>query len=326
MLYRKLGSTDMNVSVLGFGGWGIGSSDWAGSSDDQEAINSIRRAMEHGVNFFDSALGYGAGHSEELIGQVVKGKQDQFYVTSKIPPKNYTWPQKPGTPIAEAYPKDWIIECTEKSLKNYGLDYIDLQQFHVWINEWSEIDEWKEAVAQLVKDGKVRYFGLSINFPYGKEDDGIPVLENGSADSIQVVHNIFQQEPEQDVFPAAEKTKKGIICRCPLDEGALSGKITPDTVLPEGSFLGNYFRGERKREVFEKTQALNWLMAEGYAENLAEAAIRYCLSFPVVSSVIVGMRSSKHTEANCKAADKGPLPKEAVERLKAHAWNHNYWE
>ena len=309
MLYRTLGKTGLKVSALGFGGWGIGAAGWAVESDE-ESSKSIRQAMEYGVNFFDSALGYGNGHSEMLIGQAVKGKQDQYVVTSKIPPKNYTWPQVPGTPVSEAYPKDWIIECTEKSLKNYGLDYIDVQQCHVWLNEWTDSDEWKEAVELLKKQGKIRFFGASINFPYGPEDDAVPSMNAGCLDTVQVVHNIYQQEPEGDVFVAAEKSNTGIIVRCPLDEGSLSGKITPDSVFAEGSFLDGYFKDDRKRIVYEKAQAMNWLMEEGFADSLAEAALRYCISFPVVSGIVVGMRSSKHTKENCVAIEKGLCPKQ----------------
>lgn len=324
MIYRELGKTGLRISTLGFGGWGIGG--WEGA-EDAESVRSIERAIDFGVNFFDSALGYGNGHSEGLIGKVIKGKsdRDKFVVTSKIPPKNYTWPQEPGTNILEAYPREWIIECTEKSLKNYGLDYIDLQQFHVWINEWDEESEWKEAVEILKRDGKIRHFGASINFPYGELDNGISSMKKGDFEALQVVHNIYQQEAENDVFRAAEESNVGVIVRCPLDEGALSGKITPDTVFPEGSFLDSYFKDDRKKIAFDKAQELQWLIDEGFADNLAEAAIRYCISFPVVSSVIVGMRSAAHTENNCIAVDKGPLPADVLKRLKAHAFDHNWW-
>lgn len=324
MIYRKLGGTGLEVSALGFGGWGIGG--WKGT-EDAESIKSIELAMDLGVNFFDSALGYGNGHSEALIGQVIKNKadRDNYIVTSKVPPKNYTWPQVPGTSITEAFPKDWIIECTEKSLKSYGLDCIDIQQFHVWINEWDQEDEWKEAIAQLKREGKIRFFGASINFPYSSVDNGISSMETGDFDTLMVVHNIYQQEAEKDIFLSAAKNGVGIIARCPLDEGALSGKITPDTVFPEESFLATYFKDDRKQIAYNKAKALTWLMEEGFAESLSEAALRYCISFPVVSSVVVGMRNSKHAEPNCKAIEKGPLPVEVIERLKAHAFDHNWW-
>lgn len=325
MLYRTLGKTGLKVSALGFGGWGIGGGqDWVVASDE-ESIRSIKLAMDYGVTFFDSAMGYGAGHSEMLIGKCVKGQQDKYVVTSKIPPKNYTWPQLPGTPITQAYPKDWIIECTEKSLKAFNLDYIDLQQFHVWLNEWTGQGEWKEAVELLKKQGKVRFFGASINFPYEDVDNAVPAMDAGCLDTVQVVYNIFQQEPQKDVLPAAERNNVGIIARCPLDEGALSGKITSDSQFADGSFLNGYFKGDRKQITFDKVRAMQWLIDEGFADTIAEAALRYCISFPPVSSLVVGMRSPKHTQSNCKAIEKGPLPAEAVERLKAHAFDHNWW-
>lgn len=324
MLYRDLGKTGLKVSALGFGGWGIGG--WKGA-EDSESIRSIEMAIDAGVNFFDSALGYGNGHSEELIGKVIgsKADRDKFVVTSKVPPNNWTFPQEPGTPIKDSYSKEWIIECTEKSLKSYGLDYIDIQQFHVWINDWQGNAEWIDTFDQLKKEGKVRFVGPSINFPYSEADNGIGSMKKGEFDTVQVVHNIFQQEAEKDVFAAAEEKGVGIITRCPLDEGALSGKINTSTVFPEESFLEGYFKEDRKQVVEDKIAEMNWLLEEGYVENMAEAALRYCISFPVVSSIIVGMRSPKHTEANCKAIEKGPLPAEAVERLKAHAFDHNWW-
>lgn len=324
MKYRKFGGTGLEVSALGFGAWGIGGNDWVGASDT-ESLRSIQTAMEQGVNFFDTALGYGNGHSEELIGQGISGNRHRWIVATKIPPKNYCWPAMPDVPMSEVFPKDWIIECTEKSLKNLKTDYIDIQQFHVWTNGWVEEEEWKQTVLQLKRDGKIRFFGASIHFPYSDYNNALPGLDSGCLDSVQVVHNIYQQEAEKNVFPKAKQTSKGIIVRCPLDEGSLSGKITPDSVFPEGSFLENYFKGNKKIEAFEKANALNWIIEEGYASNLSEAAIRYCLSFSEVSSAIVGMRNSKHTEANCVAVDKGPLPAEALKRLKAHAWPHNFW-
>ncbi len=324
MIYRKLGNTGLEVSALGFGGWGIGG--WEGA-EDAESLRSIEMAMDMGVTLFDSALGYGNGHSEALIGKVIRSKpdRDRYIVTSKIPPKNYVFPAQPGSPVAEAYPADWIVECTEKSLKNFGLDVIDIQHFHVWTNDWDQGDEWKEAIERLKAEGKIRLFGPSINFPYSEADDGIAMMNDGRFDIMQVVHNIYQQEPESDIFPAAEKNGVGIIARCPLDEGALSGKITPETVFPEGSFLETYFKEDRKKIAYEKAQAMNWLMEEGFAGSLAEAALRYSISFPAVSSTIAGMRNPKHAEANCAAIEKGPLPEEVLVRLKAHAFDHNWW-
>ena len=324
MRYRTLGKTGFKVSELGFGGWGIGGAWWSGN-DDSESIKSLELAKELGINFFDSALNYGDGHSEELIGKVIKGERDKYFVTSKIPPKNFGFPPKYGTPVEETYPADWIVECTEKNLKNYGTDYLDLQQFHVWINEWAESEDLLRAVEKLKKDGKVRAFGCSINFPYEENDNAIPGMKNGLFDTVQVVHSIYEQEPEYDVFKAATEENVGVIVKSPLDEGALTGKITHETEFPEGSFLDTYFKDDRKKIVYEKAKELNWLIEEGYAKTLAEAAIRYVLSFGAVSSAIVGMRNPKHARANSEAVEKGPLPNEVLDRLKKHAWHHNYW-
>jgi aryl-alcohol dehydrogenase-like predicted oxidoreductase len=314
----------MKVSELGFGGWGIGG-DWWSGADDNESLKSLELAKELGINFFDSAVTYGNGHSENLIGKVVKDDRDKYIVTTKIPPKNFVFPPEPGSNIKDTYPADWIIETTENSLKSFSLDYIDVQHFHVWINEWAEDEELLKAVEKLKKEGKIRALGVSINFPYGEKDNAIPGMESGLFDVVQVVYNIYQQEPEDDIFPAAEKNNVGVVCRCILDEGALTGKITPDTRFPGGSFLDGYFKDNRKQIVYEKAQELMWLVNEGHAETLAEAATRFAISNPAVSSAIAGMRNPKHARANCEGAEKGPLPKEVLKRLKKHAWHHNYW-
>ncbi len=324
MNYRTLGKTGIKVSELGFGGWGIGG-DWWSGSDDKESLKSLEMAKELGINFFDSALGYGNGHSETLIGQAIKENRDKYIITTKIPPKNYVFPAQPGSSIKDVYPADWLIECTEKSLKNFDVDYIDLQQFHVWINDWTDNEEMLRTVEKLKKEGKIRAMGVSINFPYDNTDNGIPGMESGLFDTVQVVYNIYQQEAENDVFKSAEKYNVGVIPRCILDEGALTGKITPDSQFLEGSFLETYFKEDRRKIVQEKAKEMNWLIEEGYAATLAEAATRFVFSNSVVSSAIAGMRNPKHASANCEAAGKGPLPKEAVKRLKKHHWPHNYW-
>ena len=324
MKYRILGKTGMRVSELGFGGWGIGG-DWWSGADDRESLRSLELAKDLGINFFDSALVYGNGHSEKLIGKAVEGNRDAYIVTSKIPPKNFVFPAKLGTPMKEAYPADWIMECTEKSLKSFGLDCIDLQQFHVWINEWTDVEEWIAAVEKLKRDGKIRAFGCSVNFPYSDDDNAVPPVEKGLFDAVQIVYNIYQQEPQRDLFKTAQAHNVGVIARCILDEGAITGKITPETSFPPGSFLDTYFSGDRKKTVYEKAQELQWLVTEGYAQTLAEAATRFVLSSPAVSTAIAGMRNPNHAEANCAAVDKGPLPQEALDRLKEHEWPHNYW-
>jgi aryl-alcohol dehydrogenase-like predicted oxidoreductase len=322
MRYRKLGKTGFEVSEISFGAWGIGGDWWQGAVDE-ESLQSMRTALELGVNFIDTAPNYGLGHSEKLVGQAIRGWRDQVYVATKVNPKNFTWPAAPGTPLEEVFPKDWIVESTEKSLKNLGLECIDLQQFHVWLDEWAAQDEWKEAVVQLKEQGKVAAFGLSLNYPL-EPDYGAAAIRTGLIDTCQVVYNIYEQAPQESLFPLALEENVGIIIKSPLDEGALTGKIGPDTVFPEGSFQDFYFKGDRKREVWERAKALEFDL-HGDVATLAEAALRFCLSHAAVSTLIVGMRKAEHTQENVKASDKGALPTEDLARLKEYAWPHNFW-
>jgi aryl-alcohol dehydrogenase-like predicted oxidoreductase len=330
MRYRKLGRTGFQVSEISFGAWGIGGDWWAGAVDE-ESLHSIQLALDLGVNFIDTAPNYGNGHSEELVGRAVRDwrslrmrdRPEQVVVATKVNPKNYTWPAAPGTPLSQVFPQDWIIQSTEKSLKTLGLDCIDLQQFHVWLDEWAEQDEWKEAVVRLKQDGKVRAFGISLNYPL-EPDYGAEAIRTGLIDACQVVYNIYEQVPADGLFPLALQENVGIIVKSPLDEGALTGKITPDTVFPEGSFQDFYFKGDRKREVWERARAIESALP-GDVATLAEAALRFCLGHPAVSTLIVGMRKPEHTRQNVQASDKGPLPEEDLKALKVHAWPHNFW-
>ncbi len=322
MHYRRLGRTGFQVSDIGFGAWGFGG-DWWEGENDEESLKSMRQAFELGVNFVDTANNYGNGHSEVVVGQAIRNWGQHIYVASKVPPKNYTWPAAPGTAIKDVFPKDWIIERTENSLKNLGLECIDLQQLHVWLDEWANQDEWKEAILRLKQQGKVGAWGVSLNHPL-EPDYCAEGIRTGLIDVCQVVFNIFEQGPAEQLFPLAAKENVGIVVRCPLDEGALAGKITPDSTFPEGSFQDFYFRGERKREVWQRTQALQFLL-HGDVDSLPEAALRYCLSFPAVSSVIVGMRTPAHVKANVMTSDKGVLPAEDLACLGSHAWPHNFW-
>jgi aryl-alcohol dehydrogenase-like predicted oxidoreductase len=323
MRYRKLGRTGFEVSEIAFGAWGIGADWWKGSTDE-EGIAALNLAIDLGVNIIDTAMGYGAGHSERLIGEVVHKRAERIYVGTKIRPMNYNFSPKPGDSFAEAFSKEWIIECTEQSLKNLKQEQIDLQMLHVWLDEWAAYDEWQEAVRQLKEQGKIASFGLSLVFPLQEPHLPTQAVATGLVDVCEVVYNIYQQEPETHLFPLAHRENLGIMVRCPLDEGALTGKITPETTFPEEDWRNDYFRGDRKREVYERAQALECVI-EDECGSLCEAALRFSLSHPVVSTVIVGMRRPDHVRDNVQASDKGPLPAEDLELLRDHAWPHNYW-
>lgn len=321
MNYRSLGRTGLQVSELGFGAWGIGKAMWLGADDD-ESLRSLRRAIEQGVNFIDTALAYGDGHSEKLVGRAVREAGVDVHVSSKVPPKNQEWPAPQGVPAGEAFPADWVVECTELSLANLGLETIDVQQFHVWSDEWVGQGDWMDAIERLRSQGKIRYFGVSINDH--EPANALALVNSGIVDSVQVIYNIFDQSPEEELFPAVVAENVGVIVRVPFDEGALTGKINPGTEFPEGDWRNSYFGGDRRQQVSERVQAITEDL-DVPVERLPEIALRYCLSHPAVSTVIPGMRALRNVEANVRAAELGPLSAEELEVLRHHRWVRNFY-
>ncbi len=320
---RTLGRTGWQITEIGYGAWGIGGNQWRGHSDE-DALAALRRALELGLNFIDTALAYNEGHSEQLIAKTLKKTGAKAYVATKIPPKNRVWPAQSGTGIEEVFPYEYSIGSTETSLRNLGVETIDLQQFHVWNPEWIARDEWRRAIEDLKKSGKVRYFGISINDH--QPASALSAIETGLIDTVQVIYNVFDQSPEQELFPACQEHNIGVIARVPFDEGALTGKITPETEFDPGEFRAWYFRGGRKREVFEKVNALTAaLAAAGSEEPLAVTALRFCLSHPAVSTVIPGMRQIRNVEQNLAVSESGALTPQLLGVLKQHAWNKNYY-
>ncbi len=321
MQYRKLGRTNWEISDVGYGAWGIGGKQWLGGEDD-ESLTALRSALEIGLNFIDTALAYGEGHSERLVGQIVRDAPAKVWIATKVPPKNLKWPAQPGVGIEEVFPRDYIIQCTEKSLRNLNVDTIDLQQLHVWNPDWIEREEWRRAFEDLKKSGKVQAVGISIN-DY-QPDSALEIIKTGLIDTVQVIYNIFDQTPERNLFPLTQQMNIGVLARVPLDEGALTGTIDENTTFPAGDFRESYFRGDRKRQVREHVEALKKDL-EGVPGTLAEIALRFCLSHPAVSTVIPGMRKVKNVESNCGISDLGPLPADVLARLKKHAWDRNFY-
>jgi aryl-alcohol dehydrogenase-like predicted oxidoreductase len=318
--YRRLGRTGLEVSEIGYGAWGIGKTQWLGAQDD-ESLRALNTAIDLGLNFIDTALGYGEGHSERLVGQVGREREETVYVATKIPPKNGKWPAPAGLHPDETFPADHVRECTERSLKNLGLDAIDVQQFHVWHDEWVGEGDWLEAVEDLKKEGKIRFFGVSINDH--EPHNAIRLIETGVVDTVQVIYNVFDQSPEDELFPACQEHDVGVIVRVPFDEGALTARITPETTFEEGDFRNDYFRGDRKKDVDERVRAIVSELGVS-RDEMAEVALRYVLSHPAVSTVIPGMRSVRNVERNMRVGDGRGLPEEQIQRLKAHRWVRNF--
>jgi len=321
MKYRTLGRTGFHVSELGYGAWGIGGKQWLGGSDD-ESVKALHRAMELGVNFIDTALAYGDGHSEKLVGRVIRDAKHRMFVATKVPPTNRIWPAQPGVGIEQVFPYEYIMRSADESLHNLKTDTIDLLQLHVWNPEWFARDEWRRAFEELKTAGKVRAVGVSINDH--QPDSALELMASGLIDSVQVIYNIFDQTPENKLFALAQEKNVGVLARVPFDEGALTGTVNEHTVFDPKEFRAFYFRGDRRKEVVRHVNALEKDLA-GVDGPLAEIALRFTISRPTVSSSIPGMRTVRNVERNAAAVDKGPLDEATLAMLKNHAWDKNYY-
>jgi aryl-alcohol dehydrogenase-like predicted oxidoreductase len=308
---------------VGYGAWGLGGNQWRGHKED-DALAALRRALELGLNFIDTALAYNEGHSEQLIAKTLKETGARAYVATKVPPKNRIWPAQSGIGLEDVFPYDYVVESTETSLRNLQVETIDLQQFHVWNPEWTGQDEWRRAIEDLKKAGKVRFWGISINDH--QPDSALEACRTGLIDTVQVILNVFDQTPENNLLPLCQELNIGVLARCPLDEGALTGAITPDVEFDPAEFRAWYFRDNRKQLVFEKVNSLvAALQAAGSTEPLSDTALRYCLSPAAVTTVIPGMRKIRNVEQNMSVSEKGPLPAQILQVLRQHGWDKNFY-
>lgn len=314
MKTRRFGQTNWAISELGYGMWGL--VDWSGS-DQNEVEKSLELSVDLGCNFFDTAWGYAEGKSEEILGKLLRrhsGKK--LYAATKIPPKNFIWPSKAGFLLKDCFPASHIIEYTEKSLKNMNVEQIDLQQFHVWEDAWADQDEWKSAIEKLTKEGKVAHWGVSVN--RWEPNNCLKTIETGLISSVQVIYNIFDQNPEDDLFPLCKKMDVGIIARVPFDEGSLTGLLTYDTKFPADDWRSTYFVPENLTSSVDHANALKPLVPQGM--DMPEMALRFILSYPDVGTIIPGMRKIKHVQNNIGSSDGKGLPKQLLNQLKDFRW------
>lgn len=327
MKQRPLGRTGYRVSEIGFGAWGIGGAMWRGV-DDNEGSKALREAVDQGITFFDTALAYGDGHSERLIGEVLKDdiRAGRVTVATKIPPMNLEWPAKPSYPLTTVFPSRHIAASTEQSLKNLRMEALHVQQLHVWNDVWLADPEWQKSLDQIVrlkKEGKVLHWGISINDH--APETALKVLTEPIFETAQVIYNIYDRSPEKALFAHAKKKPLGIIVRVPFDEGALTGQIKANTVFPAGDWRAEYFAGDRKAEAERRGKALAGLLND-QVETLPELALRFCLSSPEVSTVIPGMRRPAHVRQNAMASARGSLSPGMLAKLKPHAWDKNWYD
>ena len=315
MRYREFGGTGWDVSEVGYGMWGMAG--WTGS-DDQESLRSLERAVELGCNVFDTAWAYGEGRSEKLLGEILRRHADKrLYAATKIPPKNRRWPARPDYPLDDVFPADHIRDYAEKSLRNLGVGTIDLLQFHVWSDAWADDPRWQRAVEALKTEGLVRAIGISIN--RWEPTNVLRALDTGLIEAVQVVYNLFDQNPEDELFPACREKKIAVIARVPFDEGSLTGTLTETSQWPEGDFRNIYFRPDNLHPTLERVERLRAAVPAGM--TMPELALRHILASPDVSTVIPGMRKLRHVEENLGASEKESLPDELLAELRRHRWD-----
>jgi len=314
MQYKKLGKTNIEISQIGFGCWPIGGG-W-GDENDERDIQALHNAFDKGITFYDTAMGYGGGRSEEIIGKAFKKMRDKVVIATKVGPK-----ANPMLSVHEAYPAEWIIKCTEDSLKRLGTDYLDMQQIHCWRDHYTDFPEWYEAMTKLKEQGKIRAIGVSAED--WEWDGALRIVESDKIDSVQCIYNIFDQQPKEKLFPAAIKHKVGILVRVSLFEGLLSGKIRPGHTFVEGDWRGKFFTEDRLQEASPRLDALEELL-DDETPTLAALGLKFCLSHDAVSTVLVGMTNPKHVDANCEVSNGKYLSEEKLAKLAKHAWKHNW--
>jgi aryl-alcohol dehydrogenase-like predicted oxidoreductase len=315
MEYRQFGKHDLKVSQVGHGLWGMGG--WP-DADDKESFASLQRSLELGCNFYDTAWAYGNGHSEKLLAKLMRDNPDkEVIVATKVPPKNDKWPADPNDKLEDAFPAEHIIEYTKRSLENLGMDCIHVQQLHVWDDGWTDNPEWMEAAQRLKEEGLIKLFGLSLN--RWEPWNGLKAIRTGAVDAVQVIYNIFDQAPEDQLFPLCQEFGVGVIARVPLDEGGLSGKLTVDTKFSEDDWRAHYFGPENLRPTVERADALKPLVPAGM--TLPEMAMRFAIAHPAVSTTIPGMRKLAHVEQNIALSDGKDLPADLMAKLKPHRWD-----
>lgn len=315
MLYREFPRTGWQVSEVGFGMWGMGA--WTGSND-HESLESLQRAVDLGCNFFDTAWAYGAGRSERLLGETVRANPDRrLYTATKVPPKNGQWPSRRGYTLDDCFPPDHIQEYVEKSLANARLESYDLMQLHTWEDDWLDDDRWFKKLAELKSQGLIHAIGISLN--RWEPHNGVRAVRSGLVDAVQVIYNIFDQNPQDELLPACREHRVAVIARVPFDEGTLTGNLTLESKWPRGDWRNTYFVPENLRQSVDRAEALRPLVPPGM--TMPEMALRFILSEPTITTVIPGMRKVRHVESNLAASDAGPLDPALVDQLASHRWD-----
>ena len=321
MNYRRFGRCEWEVSEVGYGMWGMGS--WS-NSDDNESLGSLHASVELGCTFFDTAYAYGEGRSENLLGQIVRSNPSKkLYTATKVPPKNLQWPAAANSTLMDSYPPDHVEEFVHRSLENAGLQQFDLVQLHTWNDEWMRDDRWFYKLDDLRSQKLLNAIGISIN--RWEPWNGVRAVRSGQVDAVQVIYNIFDQNPEDELFPVCREFKVAVIARVPFDEGTLTGTLTKESRWPEGDWRNTYFAPENLIPSVERAEAIKKVLADWNREHsteitMSELALRFILSNADVTTIIPGMRKLSHVRSNIEASDAGPLTEDLLEKLREFRW------
>jgi aryl-alcohol dehydrogenase-like predicted oxidoreductase len=315
MRYRKFGRAGIGISDIAPGLWGMGG--WSGS-DDKQSLESLQLSVSVGCNVFDTAWGYGEGKSDGLLGQTIaENKGKRLFAASKVPPKNERWPALPEYKYHDVFPPDHVFKYADLIRKRLGTDSIDLLQFHVWTDNWTDEPDFRKTVEKLKRDGIIRHFGLSLN--RWEPENGIEAIRTGIVDSVQVIYSIFDQSPEDELFPVCQELNIGVIARVALDEGSLGGKMTRETKFPPTDWRSHYFNPENLANTMDRVDKLKQILPPGM--SLPEMALRFVLSHTAVSTTVVGMRKVEHVRENTALSDLGALSPTLLAELKRHRWD-----
>lgn len=321
MHYRTLGRTGIQVSDIGFGAWAIGGATDVGgvpvgwsNTTDAESLAAIRRARELGVTFFDTADIYGHGRSESLLGLVLSRHRDGVVIATKVGNVRTSSGEH-----RKDFSKRHIFYAIDGSLKRLRTDYVDVYQVHNPTMADLRRGEIQEAMEMLQDWGKIRVWGVSVSLP----EEGVEIIQQGWGYTLQVLFNMLNQQPAQMLFPLAKEKGYGIIARVPLASGLLSGKFRADTRFPPNDVRQNFLTPRRLQEVKQRVDEVKGIVG-GSAPNLAEAALRYVISYDAVSTAIPGARNHHQVELNVAASGQ-PLPPGTIARLEERLGDYNFY-
>ena len=320
MKKRKLGNSGPEVSEIGFGAWAIGGS-WGKQSEEDSQLG-LETALDRGVNFIDTAAGYGNGKSEKIIGEFLKSRSERVYVCTKTPPAPGKWPPSPYCKIEERYSEKYLRENVEERLSNLQVDSLDVLLLHTWTRAWNDKPEALKTLQKMKAEGLIKQVGIST--PEHDQNCVVQLMRDGMIDVLQVIYNIFEQEPAAQLFPVAQETGTGIIVRVAFDEGVLTGKYKGNETFGPDDFRSNYFAGDRLERGVRRTEAIKKEFKEsGY--TMPELALKFALSHEAVSTVIPGIRNQSQAIMNTSVSGLPELSDDILIRLREHTWNRGFW-